>query len=84
MDYLTKLPRTHAQEALVLIRRLKFLESCVLNDSHSEYENLADVSDIQDFMYHYFRSHDTTISKFTVTYYRYQLDKLMKDESDED
>ena len=84
MDFITKLPRTLAHEALVLMRRLKFLESCVLNDSQSEFDNLTDVSDIHDFMYHYFHSHDTSICKFVLKYERHELEKLMKEESNED
>lgn len=84
MDYLIKLPRPLAQEALVLLRRLEFLKSSVLNDSLSGYENLSDVQDIHDFMYSYFLSHNTTICEFVIKYERYELNKLLEKESDED
>ena len=83
MDFLTKLPRPYAQEALVLLRRLEFLKSSISDDSRIGHETLSDVGDFQDFMYHYFRAHNTTVCEFVVTYERYELKKLM-DEQDED
>jgi hypothetical protein len=84
MDFLTKLPRPFAEEALVLLRRLEFLKSSISNDSHSGHESLSDVGDFQDFMYHYFRAHNTTVCEFVVNYERYALDKLLEGEHNED
>ncbi len=81
MQFINKLPRQLSREALVLMRRLSYLEA-LTKDSHSETEVLSDVGDMQDFIYHYFNSYDMTVSKFVLTYERYQLETLMEDNDD--
>jgi hypothetical protein len=80
MQFLTKLPVPLAKEALVLLRRLEFLRSIALDDSHASRETLSDVSDLQDFMYHYFNAYDTSVCKFVMTYEKWELDKAMGNE----
>lgn len=84
MDFLTKLPAQQAKEALVLHRRLEFLRSIALDDSHISRETLSDVGDLQDFIYHYFNAYNTSVCKFVMTYEKYELSRLMEYETDED
>jgi hypothetical protein len=78
LDFLTKLPRPYAQEALVLIRRLEFLKTVMTDDSHTSHEILSDVGDLQDFTYNYFKAHNTTLSEFAVKYDRYHLNQVLE------
>ena len=84
LEFLTKLPRPFAEEALVLLRRLEFFKSSIADDSHIGHETLLDVGDIQDFIHHYFRSHNTTVCEFVIKYEKYELDRLLAGKSDED
>lgn len=81
MEFIGKLPRQLSREALVLLRRLKYLESAVL-DNHTQLEMLVDVADVRDFVFQYFKSYDTTASKFVLTYERYELERLMEENDD--
>jgi hypothetical protein len=83
-EFLTKLPRRYSAEALVLMRRLELLKSIATDDSHITHEVLGDVGDLQDFIYHYFKSHDTTLAEFVLKYERYQLDRALEAEQEED
>ncbi len=81
MPFISMLPRQLAREALVLTRRLEYLKS-IFTDEHSKLEVLSDVSDIQDFIYHYFDAYDTTVSQFVVKYERNQLKKVIGESDD--